>query len=205
MYRPKQFNQPNVVLMTELMTQNPFATMLSNSPESGLTAEQLPFMVSQEGDDSIVLRAHVAKANPVWKALQNTPDVLVVFKGVDSYISPNWYPSKKVNSKVVPTWNYSAVHAKGRAELIHDAQWILSLLNDLTDQQERDQDQPWAVSDAPQEFIDSLAKAVVGIRIVVDELTAKDKLSQNQSAENRHGVKAGLKASGNEMFSLIKV
>jgi transcriptional regulator len=129
----------------------------------------------------------------------------VLFQGSNSYISPNWYPSKKTDSKVVPTWNYTAVHATGEIEFINDPDWLMALLNDLTNKNEITQNQPWAVSDAPSKFIDKQLPAIVGIEIMVDELKGKFKLSQNQTPENRQGVQSGLSGLGHEMTDLIDV
>jgi len=134
MYVPKAFKQLDIQSMIELMRQNSLATFISSDCESSeLNAEHLPLLVDFADDSSVVLRGHFAKSNPVWKSLNSEQDVLVVFQGAQSYISPNWYPSKKVDGKAVPTWNYSSVHAKGRVELIHEPQWILSMLQELTD------------------------------------------------------------------------
>ena len=110
-----------------------------------------------------------------------------------------------MNSKVVPTWNYSAVHVKGRVQMINEPQWILSLLHDLTQLHESTQAKPWAVSDAPKQFVDALVNAIVGIQVEVDELICKEKLSQNQTLENRQGVKDALTKAGHDMAASIKV
>ena len=204
MYVPKVFNQRDIQSMVEFMRQNLLATFISSDADSGeLNAEHLPLLVDFADDSNVVLRGHFAKSNPVWKSLNSEQDVLVIFQGSQSYISPNWYPSKKIDGKAVPTWNYSSVHAKGRVEFINEPQWILALLQELTDVHEKNQVEPWAVSDAPQAFVDSLIKAVVGVQIVVDEIIGKEKLSQNQSLENRQGVKSGLAEEAHEMSGLI--
>lgn len=204
MYRPKQFEQNDPESMLDFIRTNPFASLVSNSA-NGLNAEHIPFLVRTNSGSKTVLCAHIAKANPLWKELRDGDSVLVLFQGSNSYISPNWYPSKQTDSRVVPTWNYTAVHAKGDIEFIHDAKWLLSLLNDLTGAQEQAQEQPWKVSDAPEKFIERQLSAIVGIEIVVDDLIGKFKLSQNQSAENRQGVKSGLRKVGHEMSDLIDV
>ena len=202
MYRPKQFEQNDPDSMLEFMRANPFASLVTGGA-SGLNAEHIPFVVRINSESKTVLCAHIAKANPLWQELENGASVLVLFQGTNSYISPNLYPSKQTDSRVVPTWNYTAVHAKGNIEFIHDSQWLISFLNDLTGFQEQTQEQPWKVSDAPEVFIEKQLRAIVGIEIVVGDLIGKFKLSQNQSAENRQGVKLGLGAAGHEMSDLI--
>lgn len=204
MYRPKQFEQNDPESMLDFMRANTFASLVSNGA-NGLNAEHIPFLVRTNSESKTVLCAHIAKANPLWKSLKNGDSVLVLFQGSNSYISPNWYPSKQTNSRVVPTWNYTAVHVKGEIEFIHDSKWLLSLLNDLTGAQEQTQDQPWKVSDAPEKFIERQLSAIVGIEIMVNDLSGKFKLSQNQSAENRQGVKSSLREVGHEMSDLIDV
>jgi len=203
MYAPKAFDEGNMDSMLELIQSYPFATLVT-AGVNGLNAEHIPFLVKTEGDEIAVLQAHIAYSNPLWESCVNGDDVLVVFQGVNSYISPNWYPSKSKDSKVVPTWNYTAVHVKGSIEFIHDSEWKLLLLNDLTEKHEKGQDTPWAMRDAPAEFIDKLLPAIVGIEINVSSIQGKSKLSQNQSIENRKGVKDGLEGIGHKMAGLIK-
>ena len=190
--------------MLKFMRAHPFASLVSHN-EHGLNAEHIPFLIRTNTSSGTMLCAHIAKANPLWKALESGASVLVLFQGDNSYISPNWYPSKKTDSRVVPTWNYTAVHAKGRIEFIHDSEWLLSLLNDLTQFHEQTQSRPWEVSDAPEGFIERQLSAIVGLEIVVDDVLGKFKLSQNQSSENRQGVQSGLKRCGRDMADLIDV
>ena len=143
----------------------------------------------------LVLQGHIARANPLSKQ-DIVGDVIAIFQGPGAYISPNWYPSKKVHGKVVPTWNYAAVHAKGKLQFIDDPTWKLNFLNMLTNEQESGQDSPWSVSDAPAEFVHNLLGSIVGFEIAVKELSGKWKLSQNQPEENRAGVVAGLTKEG---------
>ncbi|QQD18814.1 FMN-binding negative transcriptional regulator [Spongiibacter nanhainus] len=140
------------------------------------------------------LECHVARNNPVWQRLQDGARVLAVFQEPDAYISPSWYKTKAETGRVVPTWNYLAVHAEGRARVIEDPNWLKHHLHRLTDQHESDMDAPWSVDDAPKEFIERLAQAIVGVEINIENLTGKLKASQNQPEKNRTGVKAGLEA-----------
>lgn len=204
MYSPKKFEHNDNESMLEFMRAHPFASLVCNNL-NGLNAEHIPFWVRTNDESKTVLCAHIAKANPLWQELQNGAAVLVLFQGTNSYISPNWYPSKKNDSRVVPTWNYTAVHARGSIQFIHDSQWLLSLLNDLTDSHEQNQEQPWKVSDAPTGFIEKQLPAIVGIEIEVNDLLGKFKLSQNQSVENRQGVKSGLTDINHKMSAIIDI
>ena len=147
-------------------------------------------LLTEHPEGKLFLQGHIAKANPLWKT---TPkEVLVIFTGPDSYISPSYYSSKQVDGKAVPTWNYVAVHIKGSLRFIHDAHWCLNLVSRLSTQHEQERDKPWSVSDAPQEYIEKMLSAVVGLEIEVNSLVCKVKASQNQTSENKQGVVSGL-------------
>jgi transcriptional regulator len=155
-----------------------------------------------------LLQGHVARANPLWRDLSNT-DVLVVFQGVNTYISPSWYVTKTQTGRVVPTWNYAAVHAYGTLRVIEDAAWLRAQLNALTTQQEARFEQPWVVDDAPLNYTDQLIEhAIVGIEITITRLEGKWKVSQNQPSENQCSVVEALNASNDlrhiEMAQLIQ-
>lgn len=192
MYTPKMFELTEESEMLQIMQAQPFAALVSDGRD-GLNAEHLPFITSSH-NGKVVLQAHIAKANPLPENLQNNQPVLVLFQAGDTYVSPNWYPSKQLDGKVVPTWNYTSVHAKGRIRFIHEPQWILGLLNKLTNHHEKalSEKEAWSVLDAPEPFIQRQLKAIVGIEIIVDELLGKSKVSQNKSSEDQAGVKAGL-------------
>jgi transcriptional regulator len=135
---------------------------------------------------------HVAKANPVWRDITSHSEVLVVFSGVDAYISPSWYPSKAHEERVVPTWNYSAVHIYGHLQAIDDPEWLKAHVSQLTNRHEAGVAKAWSVADAPADFINTLVNAIVGLQITVTRIEGKWKLSQNQADEDRAGVVAGL-------------
>jgi transcriptional regulator len=187
MYLPKYHKESDLAVMHELIRAYPLGTWVTQST-SGLTGNHLPFILDAERGSLGTLRAHVSRANPVWKELATTEPSLIMFQGPQSYISPTWYPTKKDNGKVVPTWNYVAVHAHGTATVIQDGNWILEFLTDLTNQQESPNEEPWAVTDAPAEYIERLLKAVVGIEIVITELNGRWKLSQDEELANRLGT-----------------
>ena len=138
----------------------------------------------------------MARANPQWRDLQESPDALVVFQGVDHYVSPSWYATKQETHKVVPTWNYVMVQARGPAKVIADDGWLSRQIGALTKSQEASREKPWAVADAPEDFIALQRKAIIGIEIEVADIRGKWKTSQNRSAADRAGVMAGLTADG---------
>lgn len=190
MYTPKHFQQTDISLMQELISNHPFATLVTHSTADGLCANHIPFELQTAHGAYGALCGHVARANPVWK---EKAEALVIFKGPDAYITPSWYPSKQQTGKVVPTWNYTVVHAHGQIEAIEDVDWIKAHLQRLTAQQEKNLPQPWALSDAPDDYIANMLKAVVGIRIEITRLEGKWKLSQNKPPQERDGVIVGLR------------
>jgi len=150
----------------------------------------------------------MARANPQWRRLESGGHVLVIFTGPEHYITPNWYPSKEEHGKVVPTFNYVAVHAMGAARLFEDTPALLRHLNELTDAQESRFANPWSVSDAPAEYVEGLTKAIVGVEITIDKLEGKWKASQNRPVGDQEGVVAGLDSldshPSREMADLIR-
>lgn len=190
MYIPKKFKQENIEELVALIQEYSFATLVVHS-EQGIEAIHLPVLLEQQGE-AFVLKAHIAKANDVWKRVQNGDDVLVIFNGPNCYVSPNHYPTKAEHGKAVPTWNYAVVHVKGEISFIHDSDWILSIVDELTSKHEAGSSAPWSIADAPAEFIDKMLSAVVGINIDVASIVGKWKLSQNQPEINQQGVIQGL-------------
>ncbi|WP_024301282.1 FMN-binding negative transcriptional regulator [Pseudogulbenkiania sp. MAI-1] len=196
MYVPKHFEAPSVEAMHELMRTAPLATLVS-STSVGLEANHIPLLWSPDpAAPSGCLRGHVARANPLWRNVTGESEVLAIFHGPDAYVSPGWYPSKQEDGKVVPTWNYVAVHAHGRLRTIDDRDWLREQLTLLTAEHEAGMASPWQLTDAPAGYIDKLMGAVVGIEIVISRLEGKWKASQNQPVANRDGVAAGLAVSG---------
>lgn len=191
MYTPAQFNETRLDVLHGLIQAHPLATLVSLSAE-GLVANHIPLHLQTDGSDFGALVGHVARANPLWQQADSATEVLVVFQGPDSYITPSWYATKQDEGKVVPTWNYAVVHAHGPLHIHDDAGWIRQQLATMTDQHESTRDHPWAMSDAPQDFTDRLLQAIVGIEIPIRRLQGKWKVSQNQPARNRASVIAGL-------------
>lgn len=143
--------------------------------------------------------AHLARANRQWQDLAQGVEALLVFPGADAYVSPGYYPSKADNPKVVPTWNYLAVHAYGTAEVIHDTEPLLAIVSRLTDRHEQGRSEPWKVTDAPADYLDGMLRAIVGIRLPVARLQGARKLSQNRSDQDIAGVREGLSASADQL------
>ena len=164
-------------------------------PGAAPTADLVPFaLYPDEGEAGLgVLRAHIARANPAWKALAAAAECLVVFQGPEAYISPTWYASKATSHKVVPTWNYAMVQVRGRARIVEDAAWLGQQLRALTALQEGAMPEPWEVDDAPLDFIEGLLKAIIGIEIPIASINGKWKVSQNRGVADASGVVAGLR------------
>jgi transcriptional regulator len=160
----------------------------------GLVANHVPFLLDRSKGPLGTLVGHVARANPVWRALGATTPSLVIFQGPQAYITPGWYPSKAEHGKVVPTWNYVVAHAHGVARAVEDRDWLLDMLNRLTDAHESRQAAPWRVGDAPASYIDTLLRAIVGIEIPIDRLEGKLKASQDEALQDRHGTVRALQA-----------
>jgi len=193
MYLPAAFKQQDVQAQAELIRQYPLGLLISNGSE-GFEANPIPFLVDVDAAGQLTLRAHLSRGNAQWKSLAENGHCMVVFQGVEGYVSPSWYPSKQQNGgKTVPTWNYATVQVSGEAKIIDSPDWLLSLLKALTTQHEEGQREPWAVTDAPENFIAAQLKGIVGFELVARKVEGKWKLSQNRSAEDVNGVIDGLK------------
>jgi transcriptional regulator len=196
LYEPPLHRNGNLPDLHALIRSRVFGLLISNGAE-GLVANSVPFVLDTAASGLGVLKVHIARANPQWRDLQALPDVLVVFQGHDHYITPSWYATKRETGKVVPTWNYTMVQAKGRAKIMDEA-WLAQQIEELTRALEQRRDQPWAVGDAPADFIRLQRKAIVGIEIEILDIRGKWKTSQNRSAADRAGVVAGLEAMGDD-------
>ena len=192
MYLPSHFEQHDTATLHALMRAHPLATLVSTGPE-GPTADHVPLAFDAGAGAHGALLGHVARANPLWTAAAGSP-VLAVFHGPQAYVSPSWYPSKAATHKVVPTWNYTVVHAHGVLESVEDAPWLRALVGRLTDHHEAPLPTPWAVDDAPADYVQQMLRAIVGIRIPVTRLIGKWKVSQNRSEADRQGVADALGA-----------
>ncbi|MBP0445490.1 FMN-binding negative transcriptional regulator [Roseomonas sp. SSH11] len=196
MYIPPAFREEDPTLLHAVMREARLASLVTATPD-GLLATPLPLFLDETEGEMGVLYGHVARANPQWKAAA-TGDAMAIFMGPDAYVSPSWYATKRETGKVVPTWNYVAVHAYGPAEFFDDAERLLQVVTRLTDLHESPRAEPWAVSDAPESFIRAQLRGIVGLRLPIVRLEGKRKMSQNRNAEDRAGVAEGLAASGRE-------
>jgi transcriptional regulator len=192
MHQPDHFRVDDVAEMHALMRARPFAALVSAGP-LGLYATHLPTVLKDEGPNGLI-ECHLARANPHWKDLAAGGEALMIFQGPEGYITPNWYATKIQTGKAVPTWNYAIVHAYGRPEVVNEKSWLLRHVTELSDQQERSEAHPWAVSDAPESYVDVMLRGIVGFRFAVTRLEGKWKMSQNRETQDRIGVIDGLKA-----------
>jgi transcriptional regulator len=194
LYEPLFHRNENLPELHALIRARVFGLLISNGA-GGIVANSVPFVLDPTASSLGALKLHVARANPQWRDLQEQPDALVVFQGCDHYITPSWYATKRDTGKVVPTWNYTMVQARGRAKVMDDA-WLAQQIEELTRALESRREQPWAVGDAPADFIAMQRRAIVGIEIEIVDIRGKWKASQNRSAADRAGVVAGLEALG---------
>lgn len=196
MYNPAHFVEDRPEVLRTLMRDYPLGALVTLG-STGLDANHIPFEFdpapTAEAPHGKLL-AHVARANPVWKDFSRDHDALVIFQGPQAYITPSWYESKREHGKVVPTYNYCVVHAHGPLRVIDDAAWLLAMVTRLTARHESARPAPWAVADAPPDFIAKQLAAIVGIEIPVTRLVGKWKVSQNRPAVDRPGIVSGLQA-----------
>ena len=196
MYVPRAFAVNDVPILHQQMLATPLPVLVTHGSE-GLIASHVPLLLNPDEGACGTLYGHLARANPHWKALAEGAEALVIFAGEQAYISPSFYPGKAEHGKAVPTWNYLAVHAYGTAEVFDDAERLLALVSRLSSKHEADRSEPWSVSDAPADYIDSMLKAIVGFRLPITRLDGKRKLSQNRDAADQAGVRKGLLANSN--------
>jgi len=194
MYTPRAFAIDELSQLHELILATRLAILVSHG-ENGLQASHVPVLLHREQGPNGTLYGHLAKANPQWKDLRDGAEAMLIFAGPDAYVSPGFYPSKAEHGKVVPTWNYVAVHAYGTAEVFTDADRLRTLVSALTDRHEAGRASPWKVADAPADYIDGMLKAIVGFALPIQRLEGKRKLSQNRNAADIAGVREGLAAS----------
>lgn len=195
MYLPSHFEESRPDLLKALIAENPLGVLVTHD-RHGLDANHLPFELEGHAGEYGVLRAHVARHNPVWQSVDQGGEVLVVFRSEDAYVSPNWYPSTHESHKQVPTWNYRVVHAHGRITIHDDESYVRGLVARLTRKHEAVQAKPWKMGDAPQDYIDGMLKAIVGIEIQITRLVGKFKLSQNREARDRMSAGEALIGQG---------
>lgn len=197
MYQPPHFVETRLDVLHALIRAHPLGMLISSGPD-GILANPLPFLLDAEYAPHGRLRVHMARANPQWRQLADNPEasVLIVFQGVDTYVTPSWYETKRETGKVVPTWNYAMVQVRGRVRVMDDAAWLAEQVSELTDTHEVLRPAPWAVTDAPEAFVQVQLRAIVGLEIEISEISGKWKVSQNRPVADRVGVAEGLVAEG---------
>ena len=194
MYLPAYHRLEDREEMLSLIEGNPLGTWVCHDGGS-MVVNHLPFHLDRSRGPNGSLIGHVARGNGIWRALTASMPSVAVFRGPQAYITPGWYPGKLADGKVVPTWNYSVVHAHGVARPIEDRAWLRDMLDRLTAQQESGRDVPWALRDAPADYIEAMLRGIVGIEIPVDRLEGKLKVSQDEAWADRRGTVAGLRQS----------
>ena len=198
MYVPEHFSEHDDVVVLELLRTAGFGHLVI-AGASGLASTPLPFVID---DAASTVGAHLAKRNPMWH--EAPCEALLVVPVCDAYVSPSWYPSRHEDRRVVPTWNYEVVHLHGHLVAHHDSDWLRGHVTELTDRNEVAMSIPWAVSDAPADFIEAQLRGIVGIEMAVSRVEAKRKLSQNRSAEDADGAAKGLAAIGHRGASVAE-
>lgn len=204
MYIPKSFEETRREVLWDFMAAHPLGMWVIQG-EGELVANAIPFLLDRDRGELGTLVGHVARANPVWKMPPRATPSMVLFQGAQAYISPSWYAAKREHGKVVPTWNYIVVEAQGTPQFIEDRAQLRDVVTRLTETHEAERAAPWRVTDAPEEFIDELLGAIVGVEIPISRLVGKWKVSQNRSAADREGVAAALESQGNaEMAQAVR-
>jgi transcriptional regulator len=193
MYNPAHFEETRSEVLHALVASHSLGTLVTLNA-GGLDANHIPFELAPADGPLGTLRAHVARANPVWKSHAAGLEVLVIFQGPQAYITPSWYrETKPATGKVVPTWNYCVVHAHGPMRIIEDRAWLRVQINRLVQRHEGGRAQPWHVTDAPEDFIEQQLAAIVGLEIAIQRIAGKWKVSQNRPPADREGVADGLR------------
>ncbi|MFX1677285.1 FMN-binding negative transcriptional regulator [Paraburkholderia sp. A2WS-5] len=201
MYVPAHFDESRTEVLHALIAQHPFGTLVTHGA-NGLDANHIPFeLLANEGALG-TLHAHVARANPLWQEVADGGEVLAIFRAGDAYVSPTWYPSKHETHRQVPTWNYVVVHAHGRIRIRDDEKFVRGVVARLTRTHEANEARPWKMGDAPQDYLDTMLKAIVGLEIEITRLVGKRKLGQNKDARDIHGAGDALVARGHDDLGL---
>lgn len=203
MYTPHPFKQEDRAVIREMMTRVGFVSLVTNTAE-GLMTTQAPVLFDGDYGEHGILRGHIARANPQWKISRADEEGLAIFLGPYGYVSPQWYASKREHGRVVPTWNYVAVHAYGKIQFSEDRELLLNIVTRLTEVHEAGFEHPWKVSDAPADYIEGQLRAIIAFEMPISRLEATWKLSQNKSEGDRIGVIAGLDQQGEAVAEEMK-
>lgn len=196
MYVPNHFSEARPEVLQDIIRQYPLGILVTSS-QGDLDADHIPFEYEPGPDGAPgMLSAHVARANPVWQRCPTGSSVMVIFRGADAYISPNWYPSKHETHRQVPTWNYQVVHAHGVLTVHDDERFVRRMVALQTRRHEAQESTPWKMGDAPRDYLDAMLKNIVGIEIAVTSLVGKVKASQNKDERDRLGAAEQLATKG---------
>ena len=202
MYVPPHFLEDDKAALHQAIGETRLATLVTLGSE-GMEASHMPILLDAGEGPYGAIRGHLARANPQWRRASAVTPALVMFLGPDAYVSPNWYATKRETGRVVPTWNYLAIHAYGRVEFFEDAERLRAIVTSLTQRHEGRREKPWAVSDAPEDYIQAQLRGIIGFRLPIDRLEGKWKLSQNRPEVDRRGVIEGLEGEGGALESTI--
>ncbi len=197
MYIPPLFKEDRVDVLHAAIRRSGLATLVTLTGD-GLIASHVPMLLDPEPAPYGTLLGHLARPNPQARGAAPGVQALAIFQGPDAYITPSWYATKRENGKVVPTWNYVTIHAHGPVAFFDDAERLREVVTRLTEREEQARAEPWAVTDAPADFIDGMLKGIVGFALPIVRLEGKWKMSQNRPAQDRAGVVAGLEGQGRE-------
>lgn len=193
MYQPAhgrfRVSDPSRILI-ELSASRPATLVTVGS--GGLRASILPMLFDPDDGPYGTLRGHLARGNPHWRDVSPEVEAMAIFDGADAYVSPAWYEEKRLTGKVVPTWNYTTVLAHGPLIVHHEPEWLLANVRSLVDRHEAGRVRPWSIDDAPDGYVETQVRAIVGVELRISVLEAKRKLSQNRTAMDVEGVTAGL-------------
>ena len=201
MYAPAAFREERLPVLHEFIQENGFAAVVTSGP-AGLTASHIPVDLDPAAGPYGTLRGHLARANPQWRELDGVRETLVIVEGPHAYVSPSWYAAKREHGRVVPTWDYVAVHAWGKAQAFDDRERLRSVVESLTARHEGARPTPWRLDDAPADYVEAMLGAIVGFEMTIERLEGSWKLSQNRSADDRRGVIEGL-ASGSALEQAV--
>ena len=200
MYLPAHFAETRLDELHRIVRAHPLGMLVTHSAR-GLDADHIPFELDAARGEFGTLTAHVARANPLWTQIPDGTPVMVVFRGVQGYVSPNWYPSKHETHQQVPTWNYEVVHAHGVLRIVEDEKFLRGVLGRLTRKHESTEPKPWKMADAPREYMERMLTMIGGIEVEVLRFEGKRKLNQNREARDVDGVVQALQARGDEDLS----
>lgn len=205
MYNPSQFQETDLSVLHDVIRQSGLSTLVTWG-ESGLEASHVPMFLDPSCGPYGAVLGHLSRANGQWRSYTPMVQSLAMFMGPDCYITPSWYPSKAETGRVAPTWNYVAVHAYGDLEIVDDPGAVLAIVSQLTNQHEEKRSTPWAVSDAPPDYVQAQVKGIIGFRLSITRIEGKWKMSQNRTPTDRQGVIDGLtRNNGHDEQQVLKV